>query len=117
MKLTLGLSTLLVGSMLLFSGCSYSMLVADNTSGIEDKTKYDGFDKWFTNVKHKISGDKSYKKIDFRDDKDANIQWFMTQLFKVWNKNTSNETFLQEGLAKYPHNEEAFKYFLNELPN
>jgi len=109
------IATLLLGSVLLFmSGCSYSMLVDSSTPGIQDEKRYDAFDTWFTAVKHKIEKDDNYKKIDF--DNDHDIEWFMTLLFKVWNKNITHEEFLKEGIAAYPNNRSAFEYFLNELP-
>jgi len=109
------LSALMLGAILMLStGCSYSMLVESGTPGIENEAKYDNFDTWFTKVKHKISDDKSYHKIDF--DNNHDIEWFMTLLFKVWNHNITHEEFIKEGVAAYPENRDTFKYFLNQLP-
>jgi len=107
--------SLLFGMTLFLStGCSYSMLVDSGTPGIENEAKYDGFDKWFTQVKDKIEDDKSYHKIDFDSKHDA--EWFMTLLFKVWNKNITHEAFIKEGVAAYPENRDTFEYFIKELP-
>ena len=108
-------SALLLGAILFVStGCSYSMLVDSNTPGIENEAKYDGFDQWFTALKNKIEDDKSYHKIDFYSKHDA--KWFMTLLFKVWNKNITHEEFVKEGVAAYPENRDTFEYFVKALP-
>jgi len=109
------LSVLLLGATLFMStGCSYSVLVDSKTPGIENEVKYDAFDKWFTAVKNKLSDDDNYHKIDFNDDHD--IEWFMTLLFKAWEKNITHEAFIKEGVSAYPENKDTFEYFVNELP-
>ncbi len=60
-----------------------------------------------------IQNDSSYKRIPLDGNKD--LKWFNTMAFKLWNKQTTKDQFVNEGLNRFPGYKKSFEYLANKF--
>ena len=91
-----------------------TILFMDAINEVEETDEAKAFNKWTISVIDDAKSDSSYKKIPL--DSRADQRWFMETMFKVWNKEITQEEFIRLGLEKFPDNKESFEFVANRLP-
>ena len=60
-----------------------------------------------------IKNDPSYQRLEL--DTDENKAWFKDLTYRLWDRQMTKETFLAQGLAKYPSHRYEFNFVINGL--
>ena len=120
-------STLL--TLLLFTGCTNSMDIPTPSGHSNDAQRYTplpinngtktqsheeklkSYQKTMRTVASGIKVDQNYERIVL--DSPAKKEWFQDITYKLWDKQISDEQFIEQGLAKYPTHRYEFKFIAN----
>ncbi len=73
------------------------------------------FEDDFDDVVKVIQATPDFKPIPLKKKKDQS--WFSAQAFKLWNNEISKQTFIEEGVKRFPKNRESFEFLANEIRN
>lgn len=60
-----------------------------------------------------IKNDPSYQRLEL--DTDENKAWFKDLTYRLWDRQITKETFLAQGLKKYPTHRYEFNFVINGL--
>ena len=112
---------LALGATLLFismSGCTAIRNMAiensiKNEKGANDEKKVAAFEKKFNQVLEDVDNKEDYKKIPF--DSNVDTEEFISNSYKLWDKQISKEEFVSKGTKKYPDYKETYNYLADEF--
>ena len=120
------LSTLLIISGLVISGCSTKSLEApkeekkqtlnpaeirkSRVSQMSDSERKEAFNVAMNGIKNDVKNNPKYSKIKLDKPVD-NRKWFKNSIYKLWSGEITKDEFINDGKSKYPSKDYEF-YFI-----
>ncbi len=102
----------------LLSGCTgmRNMMVEDmlkDTNQGTNPQKVKGYEEKLAQVLDDVGDKEDYKKLPLDGEEDA--KWFTNESFLLWDKQQTKETFVSNGLKKFPEYKTTLEYLAEEF--